>query len=77
MNCKRELEEVKEWLWSYRKLAKQTELLRERLAAAREQLTSARALVYDDMPHGSVNLSDLSDVMARLEEEEGKSLRGF
>lgn len=74
MNSKRELEEVKEWLWSYRKLVKQTEALRERLVATREQLTSARALVYDDMPHGSGNLSDLSDVMARLEEQEGKIL---
>ena len=74
MNSKRELEEVKEWLWSYRKLVKQTEALRERLVATREQLTSARALVYDDMPHGSGNLSDLSDVMARLEEQEGEIL---
>lgn len=74
MNCKRELEEVKEWLWKYRKLVKQTEALRERLAATREQLTSARALVYDDMPHGSGNLSDLSDVVARLEEQEGEVL---
>lgn len=74
MNCKRELEEVKEWLWKYRKLVKQTEALRERLAATREQLTSARALVYDDMPHGTGNLSDLSDVVARLEEQEGEVL---
>ena len=74
MNSKRELEEVKEWLWNYRKLVKQTEALRERLVATREQLTSARTLVYDDMPHGSGDLSDLSDVMARLEEQEGKAL---
>lgn len=72
MHHKREIEEVKEWLRSYRKLATQVDALKERLVATREQLTSARALVYDDMPHGSGSLSDLSDAMVRLEEQEGE-----
>lgn len=68
----KELEEVKRWLRSYHTLIMRTRKARERLAEVRSELSSARALVYNDMPHGSGSLSDLSSAMVRLEEEEEK-----
>lgn len=67
---RQELNEVKEWLRSYSKLSLTVTELRWQLAEIREQLTNARALVYDDMPHGSGSLNDLSDAMIKLEEQE-------
>ncbi len=67
---RQELNKVKEWLRSYSKLSLAVTELRWQLAEIREQLTNARALVYDDMPHGSGSLNDLSDAMIKLEEQE-------
>lgn len=65
-----EIESTKEWLWSYRRLIKEIASKRLELTEIRESLSSARALVYDDMPHGSGSLTDLSNAMVQLEERE-------
>lgn len=69
MKSKEELKLTKEWLWRYQRICGRTEREEEEYLRIREELSNVRALIYDDMPRGSGTLTDLSDLMVRLEKQ--------
>lgn len=69
MKSKEELERTKDWLWRCRRIYWKVKREEEEYQRLREALSGVRALIYDDMPSGSVTLGDLSDAMVRLEKQ--------
>lgn len=58
-------EEKKEWLQQYGNIDRKIKSLLEQKMEIVEEMTSVRAIVYDDMPHAGKK-SDLSDCLIRL-----------